>query len=371
MLNLDDVKALLDQRQGEDVLSLYLNVDNAVPENQADNPAWRIWLKKQLRHVDDHLEEADRATWEAIQQRVNDFFSDYTPSSKGLVAFFGQDWDQIHRLPVPLENEGAYGRPLIGPLLWTLDEYQPYLVVQVDQEEAHFYLSYLGQTEFRESMEIDIEQYDFGEKTGIPAATAASAGFGGTQPSKREGFENMLDEHRMRFYRSVADYTRRLIEQEEVRRVILGGDEQAAHTLRKQLPDAVQRCVIDVISIPRHYSTHEVFRHVQPLALDYERQEEAKQVDEVINMARAGGRGALGVKAVQAALDLQQVSELIIAWPPVDAEQANDLAYRALQLNSAITMVHDVPANHLRAESSGGIAAKLYYAIREEEGTEE
>jgi hypothetical protein len=362
MLTLSDVKELLHQGEGQDILSLYLHVDNAVRENQAANPAWRISLKKNLRSLDDEVTEEGRAIWEAIREQAEEFFQHYAPSGKGVVAFFGPDWEQVHPLPVPVENAAAYGRPLVGPLLRALDEYQAYLVLMVDQEEAHFYESYLGQAEFRDSIEIDLDEYDFGEKSGMPPTSAKLAASGTMQTNNREAFEDMIDAHRMRFYRDVAEHLRLLAEQDDIDRIILGGDEQAANTVRKQLPDALRHKVVDVVSIPRHFSTHEVFEHVQPLAVEYERDEEIRAVDEVINAARAGGRAVLGPEAVATALDRQQVAALILAWPPEQTDGANDLAYRALSLNSAIEIVHDAAADKLRKEASG-VAARLYYTM--------
>jgi peptide subunit release factor 1 (eRF1) len=172
----------------------------------------------------------------------------------------------------------------------------------------------------------------------------------------------MIQEHRMRFYREVAEHTRRIAEQDGIERIILGGGEQASHAVKKQLPQIQQEQVLDVVSIPRHYSAHDIFEHVQPLALEYERQTETELVDDVIDAARAGGRAMLGPEAVDHALTNGQVSHLILAWPPDDQDGANDLAYRALQLNSQITMVHGDPADKLRKEGSG-VAARLYYTM--------
>ena len=362
MLTVSDVKDLLNERDGQDILSLYLNVDNSVRENQANNPAWRIWLKQHLRQFENENDTQNNDQWATIQERAEAFFRDYTPSSKGLVAFFGPDWENIHPLPVPVDNHAAYGKPLVGPLLRALDEYQPYLVVMVDQEEAHFYESYLGAAEFRDSIEIDLDEYDFAEKSGMPPTAARTGGYGGLQVNQRDAFEDMIEEHRMRFYREVAEHTEHIATRDGLHRIIIGGDEKAGNTVRKQLAETAQKQVVDVVSIPRHYSKHEIFKQVQPLALDYEREEESRMVKEVIDSARAGGRAVLGQEAVDHALNMSQVAALLLVWPPADINQANDLAYRALLLNSEIEVVHDKAADKLR-EAGGGVAAKLYYSV--------
>ena len=362
MLNLSDVKTLLNEGEGQDILSLYLHVDNAVQENQATNPAWCTWLKQHLRSIDNQIAEEARESWDNLRVRVEEYFQDYTPSGKAVVAFFGDGWDQVYTLPVPIENEGAYGRPLVTPLLWALDEFEPYLVVQVDQEEAHFYVSYLGQTDFRDSIEIDVDEYDFAQKSGMPTAASVPGGHSGVQGSNRDEFEDTINEHRMRYYREVAEHIRKITEKENIERIIIGGNEESGHTVRKQLAQNVEKHVVDVVSIPRRYSIHDIFQQVQPLALEHEREQEQNLIDEVINSARAGGRGALGIEATQTALQNQQVSHLILAWPPRDAEHSNDLAYQALKLNSEVITVHGAPADRLWQEGEG-VAARLYYSV--------
>lgn len=356
MFTLDDVKALLNQAGENDVLSLYLNVNNALRENQADNPAWRIELKKALRELADE----EHPHWEDIQARATAFFDDYTPSSKGLIAFFGPDWEQTYAVPLDVQNQAAYGEPLISPFVHLLDEYEPYLVVRVDREEASFFVSTLGQTEFHDSMEIDIQAYDFGQKTLMPATGRLPSGEGLTQGSNREAFEDMVDEHRARFYREVADYTQKLMKAEHIRRMIIGGSEEAAHALHKLLPEALRDQVVDVTSLPGHYAPHQIFENLQPQALNYEHEQDLELVEDAINKARAGGRAVLGPEAVRHALDRQQVEQLILTTD--DMQIANELSRRALALNSDVEFVDGAAAAKLR-EAAGGIAARLYYAM--------
>ncbi len=361
MFTLADVKGLLKHSEDDQILSLYLHVDNALPENQASNPAWRIWFKKHLRAIDEGIEAVWRENWEQTRQRAETFFEGYIPGSKSLVAFFGPDWEQTHALPVPVEPYADYGKPVVGPLLYALDEYEPYLVVRLDLEEARFYESFLGQAEFRDSLEIELEAYDFAERTGMPAS-ARVGGYGGVQVHHGDKFDDMIEAQRMRFYREVAERARQLAEQEHIERLILGGNEQSAHTLKKLLPEKLRDQVVDIVSIPGHYSAHEIFQHIQPLALDFERTQEEALVDAIVNAARAGGRAILGPQAVDTALENQQVAALVLAWPPEDAEQANGRAYRALALNSDIEMVHGPAAQRLQDEA-GGVAARLYYTL--------
>ncbi len=360
MLNLQDVKTLLHEE--EDTLSLYLNVDNAVPENQAASPAWGIALKNALRDIEAELEDHQKAGWKAVQERTEAFFHSYRPRSKGLVMFVTAEDEQVYELPIPTENEAKFGRPLVVPLVWKLDEYEPYLVVMTDQEEAHFYISYLGETEFEEGLEIDLEEYDFGQKTLMPATPAVVGGRPLTQGSHRDEFEDTIDEHRTRFYRDVVEATRRMTEETSAKRIILGGSEQSAHAVHNLMDDKLQAQVVSVMSIPMRYAPHEIFRDIEPVALNYERDQEMDLMQEIIDFAKSGGRGALGAEAVEKAFEMQQVEMLVLSWPLEDTRAANQLTHQALTLNSKIELVHGAAAIKLNEEGQG-IAARLYFAV--------
>ena len=66
------------------------------------------------------------------------------PTGKTLVLFADVDQVHTHELPLPIESQYHYGEPLLTPLLWALDEYKRYLIVQVDSERARFTSAYLG-----------------------------------------------------------------------------------------------------------------------------------------------------------------------------------------------------------------------------------
>lgn len=361
MMNLDNVKTLLNE---ETTLSLYLNVDNAVRENQATTPAWRIEMKNRLRDLEAALDESQQDTWKGVVERLELYLKAYVPRSKGLVLFVTPSDVQAHELPVPVENQAGFGRPLVAPLLWAMDEYEPYLVVTVDQEEAHFYLSYLGGTEFEEGMEIDLEEYDFGQKTLMPSASAVTGGHMLTQGNQRGEFEDMINEHRARFYRDVVQAAQRIADRNDADRIIIGGSEQSAHAVHNLMDDTLKARVVTVESIPMRYSPKEVFDHIEQTALNHERDQELELVKQVIDFAKSGGRGALGRKDVQRALEMQQVEMLVLSWPPQDGSMdgLNSLLQQVLELNSKIELVHSAAANLLNDEA-GGIAARLYYAL--------
>ncbi len=361
MIDLAGIKEMVAQTD-EHTLTLYLNVDNTTPENQAQTPAWRIYAKNKLFEFENAAKNQTDA-WNDIRSRVNAFFEQYTPSSKGLALFAWNGALQTTELPFAVENQASFGNPQIAPLLWVLDEFEPYLIVLVDQEKARFFVAQLGSVGFREGVEVDLEGYDFVERTTAAVATQGQSGSGAVHGgSGRDDHEAMLDEHRARMYRQVATGIENYVNQRQIRRFFLGGSEQSAHAVKKLLPSKLQDMVIATLPVPLRLNQQEILDAVQPKAIDHERKEEMRIVQEVIDFAKAGGRGALGMKQVMDALTMQRVELLILPWSDVDAEGARpDLPLRAFASGGNVEMVHGDAAALLMRE--GGVAARLYYSL--------
>ncbi|NWG17905.1 MAG: host attachment protein [Chloroflexi bacterium] len=357
MIGLGDVRQLLTQAD-EHTLSLYLLVDPSVRENQASPPAWRIWLKNALKTVERDLQESQRAAWPGVRERVEMVLQTYAADAKTLALFFGADWETIYRLPLPVENQLMFGKPLLTPLLWAIDEYKPYLVTMVDAEKAHFITAYLGSAGHQDTLTLEIDTDDWREKTMRATSSAVNKL---VQRSARDDFEDRLEVHTERFYREVAGRIEEMMQSHKIARLVIGGSEEAAHDVRRLLPEKAARSLVDVQAIPMRFTPNEVLKHILPKALEHERQQEMALVEAVINQAKGGGRGALGREAVLAALDQQRVELLVAPWPLSDGDLMAQLPLRALEANAALELVHGEAADRLKAE--GGLAARLYYTM--------
>lgn len=361
MLDINQIHHMLDQIDTQHTFSLYLHVDNARPENQAEPPAWRIEMKNALSHAEDHfVQDADSKQWQAIVAQVTQFFETYAPAGKALALFTDGNTLYTHDLPVPLESRASYGKPLITPLLWALDEYERYLIVQVDNENARFISSYLGSANPQGDMRLELEAYDFRERTLNPTSRNSPDGKANRPAGNyRDRYDDMIDALRQRFYKDVADYVQSLMGEMGEPRVILSGNEQAAHALHKLLPSGVKQHVVGIAPAPFHDSEAQVLAELMDTAIAHERQTESALLDEVINAAKAGGRGALGRDDVVKALDEQRIETLLLPYPPRDTDLADELKLRAFRAGANIELLHGEPADKLASE--GGVGARLYY----------
>lgn len=229
MFRTSDVTALLAEDRA-DVLSAYLNVDPTHPDNQRTPPAWRIWLKNAM----DDLTASDhsgRMTLQRLIERVNMQLTDFRPSGKGLAVFASEGLWQTMDLPVPVDNQLALGRPRVAPLLWLLDEYQRYGVVQVNHREARLLLAYLGRSETVGGLAMFLDTSDWRRQDLMPSGAS-----GVTQGSLKDAFENRVNEHTRTFWREVVGQLDGWVKEAAVERLVLGGDEESVAEFKALLP---------------------------------------------------------------------------------------------------------------------------------------
>ncbi len=352
MFSTDDVRALLDL--SEPVLSIYLDVDNANRENQAAIAAWRIWLKDALKAKADWLDDVNDPHWRELSEKVEAFLSGYKPTGKGLALFVSFDDVRSFALPFPVENSLHYGAVMTMPLVWMIDEYEPYMIVLVDQEEANVLRGYLGSVTREDRLELDIDDYDWHQRSEYQLGAMAQGDF-------RDLFEKMIDEHRARYYRELAARIELISREQGIERIIFGGADESAHMVKNFLPDRMQPMVVGVLPIPMRANGQEILAKAGAAAQEYERSHEVRLVDDVIDMAKSNGRGALGRDDVLQALEEQRVELLILPYPVKDDTFGAELQHKLLKSSGALELVYGAAADRLRAE--GGIGARLYYAI--------
>jgi len=356
MIALDDVKELL-KKADENTLSLYVDVNPALPDNQAATPTWRIWLRNALHEVESGLRKDQMAAWHRIRPRVEEFFNSYRPQSTSLAIFFGTDLQLEYPLQVPLQNRGSFGPPLITPLLWALDEQEPYLIALVDREEAHLLMTYLGRLMGQEVDRLKLDTSQWHQTTVRPATSHGGRAFQGS--SHRDSFERRVDEHERRFWRQVGTHLEATMSRHHVRKLILSGPEEATTAVRADLPERVARSLVGILSLQPRIPDTEVLEQANRVANHAQRRAESGLVETVMNQAKSAGRGALGKEPVLKALQGGLVETIVAAWPAQDEDLLEQVAHQALHNGVRMELVRDKAAEELRRHD--GLGALLRY----------
>lgn len=295
-----------------DVLSIALDVDPTKPENQAEPPAYRIWLRNELRALLDRLSRDERKRVKDVVERVETFMEQERPQGRGLAIFAADDLWRVHVLPVPLRNVVHYGRPDVLPLLWAADEYETYAVLAVNRERALLLIAYLGGTVVAKAdvLELDTSHWRF--KSGRPPTFTKSMGMGASRGTERDSFEARVDDHLRRLWSGAAEAADRWLQEAHVDRLIIAGPEEAASAVRNLLPPSARAKLVAVVPVPGEADPDEIHRLTIPVALEEEHRRERALVEDLLARAPAGAGTVVGLGPTLDALAREQVITLVV-----------------------------------------------------------
>lgn len=311
MLNADFTDLIGADRQ--DVLSVFLDIDPSKPENQGAVPAYRIWLRKSMRELLDALPAQDRRVAQEYADRVVSHIETLRPEGRGLALVAGADLWREAAIPVPLPNRVHYGRPDLIPILWAIDDYEPYVILTVDREHARLYTAFLGQTAIVSEETLDLDTHDWRFKTGRPPTSTRMAGTGVARGAQRDAFEARVEAHIRRFWSGAAESVARLLEDLRIERLIIGGPDAATNAVRELLPPAAQAKVVALVPLPAHATLAEVRERTLPVALAEERRRDEALVTAVLAGASARAGAVVGLAATLEALEQGQVRTIVAA----------------------------------------------------------
>ena len=295
----------------EDVLSVALDVDPKKPEHQTTHPAWRTWLRDALRDLAASLPDEPRAAVEERTREILRFVEGEHPQGRGLAVFAGRDLWRVFVLPISLRNHVSYGRPDVLPLLWAMDEYEPYAILAVSRERARLLLAYLGGTVMVEAdaLYLDVNEWRF--KAGRTPTFTKATGTGSTRGAQRDTYDARVDDHRRRFWSRAADAAGRYLEESGIARLVICGPNEAAHAVRDLLPSKAKDAVVAIVPIPDDADTAEIHRRSLPAALAEEHRRDRELVD-LLTRTPAAPEAVIGVREVLGAAAREQLLTLVV-----------------------------------------------------------
>ncbi len=319
MLRPHDLADLADTDR-RDVLSIYLDIDATKPANQTATPAYLIWLRNALRETVDHLFKDKRRVADEPATAALHFVESMKPEGRGLAIFAAPDLWRQFSLPYPLPNHVAYGLPDLIPLLWAIDEYEPYAVLVVDREHARIVVTSLGGARVVEEEELGLDTSDWRFTAGRQPPFTKATGSGASRGTQRDTFDARVDDHIRRFWHGAADAAARWLDELQIRRLIIGGQEEAAAAVRELLPEPARGKVIGIVPLPAHAEVPVIRERTEPVALEEERRRDAELVARVLEGAAAQAGGVVGKVATIEALQEGQALTVI-----ADRELAGDV----------------------------------------------
>jgi peptide subunit release factor 1 (eRF1) len=297
---LKEVRALANwPESGHLVLSLYLDT-KWVDEQQREKV--RIFVKDRLKELQKDL----KRRWEAVKDDV-EFIRDYVD---GLVAQqYDTDYDGIAvfvcnheglrtviRSRIPFENAFHVApRPRIRPLAHLYDEYETAVFADVGSTDATIHLISAG--EIDRTLRIENE---------VPGRHKQ----GGWSQAR---FERRIEDLMAHHHKEVAEQLVRIVDQADVRNIVLSGTDHVVAGFRSYLPKRIDQSVIAALNLDRNPSRDRVVLATVRALTEAERSREEAVLRQVTDLKTSTSRVAVGLEPVLFALAHGRVHRLLIS----------------------------------------------------------
>jgi peptide subunit release factor 1 (eRF1) len=315
--------------QGVPVVSLYLNL----AADQHGRDRYDTFVRKAFA---DHLKafkenSAERASLERDLERIGAYLDDeVNRASNGLALFSsagaGEFFEAI-QLDAPMDEHWLFigSVPHLYPLAKVIDQYPRYASVLLDTNRARIFVFALGRVERRAQVTSE--------------KTRRNSMGGWSQARYQRRAENLHLLH----VKEVVDTLDRVVRQENIRHILIAGDDVVVPLFKDQLPKHLEEKLVDVLSLQRDAGEDEIIESTLEVLRQKDAATDAERVEELIGAWQSGGLGAVGPDATLKALQLGQVDELLISGSPESL--------------GPVRLPDDAAPGHVKAQTSAPAAA--------------
>jgi peptide chain release factor subunit 1 len=347
---LDDLlKRLSDfEPNGFPVISLYL--DARPGQNGRDN--YQAFVRKEFRSRARTFASgsSERESFDLDVAQINRYLeNELRPSANGLALFAcaGAGLFETVEMEVALPGHRLYlyDQPHLYDLARINDEYPLYAAAICDTNSARLYVFGLGQVLAKEEIN--------GSRT-----RAVKVG-GWSQARYRRHIENYHVQH----LKEVAGALDRIVADENIRHVVLAGDEVAVSKLRAQLSQPLEDKIVDMLRLDINAADAEVLKATLDSLRRQDAEDDAARVERLRQECRSGGLAVAGPESTLEALNVGQADEVLISASLQDLQgneqKPDELVTKAQQTGAAVRFIQDP---ELLAWADG-VGALLRYRI--------
>jgi hypothetical protein len=360
MLSREQLVDLYRELRESKVLSVYIDAGQTDP---ADRRAWSTALE---RGIADERRRVEVATPEDVEafERARGVIDE---ALAGKHAFLqGRGWVGFatperlvygESLPVPMPDLVRWeGGLRAAPYVRALKQARMVVAGVADSRRARVFKYREGTLEECADLVADRDFGDLADSTSSPRAGATSGRRGepGSDVASR-----LQDKSAARLRSELLDTVTDLVGREGF--VIWGGPKEVVSALATE-SDAFGHRWIERPSMHLAMSEAEVRDEVEDAASELTRRAQARLLEEVIDAARSGGRGCLGIQATKEALREYRVDTVLMTrrFREDHADLADHFVGTAFEQGAAVEELSELPAGMLEAEGEG-IAARLRY----------
>lgn len=283
---------------GTPVVSLYLNTQ--ADQHGRDN--YDVFVKKTFRErLKTYAERSPgRESLERDLARIEVYLGrELQPSVNGLALFSSSGRGLFEAVPLvaPLEEHWLYLNdvPQLYPLARVQSQYPRYAAMVADTAFVRILVFATG--ELVQTREVK------GVKT-------RGRSIGGWSQNR---YQRRVDNLHAALVREAVEALDRVVQAEQISRVIVAGDEVVAALIRDELPKSLRDKVVEDIRLPTMAAVHDVLTATAEVMARHDGETDREKVEAAVAGYRGGGLGVVGLQPTLGALEKGQVDELLIS----------------------------------------------------------
>ncbi len=308
----------------------------------------------------------ERQSLERDAERIRAYLATVDPSTNGLALFAsaGADLFEVLPLAAPIPDHRLFisSWPHLYPLARLIDEYPRYAVLVADTHTARLFVVAANAVE--RSLQVENQKTKRHKVGGWSQAR----------------FQRHVDNFREQHAKEAIDVLTRVVRDEQIPSIILGGDEVIVPLLKGALPKDLQERLVDVIRLDIRTPEQVILQRSLAVMTQQDVHSDRERVEDLLDAFRSGGLGVTGVDATRRAFELGQVDELMLSAVPdtiradgaaassgssADAERsteervADELIVKAHQTGASIRFIQDPEL----LRPVGGVGAFLRFTL--------
>jgi peptide chain release factor subunit 1 len=299
---------------------------------------------------------AERECYQKDVEKINDYLKNEVDAKANGLAIFAcsaADLFEAIQLEAPIDNNYLFINEV--PNLYVLervrDQYPRYAALVLDTNMARLYIFGLARTE---------------QETTVQNEKTRGTVMGGWSQAR---YQRHIGNYHLQHAKEVVDTLEKVVQQEGIQHIIIGGDAVIVPTIRDQMPKHLQEKIVDILPLDIRTPEHEILATTLEKMREEDARTDAEKCERMYSQYKAGGLAVAGADDTLAALGIGQVDELLIAAQPQNLEDnaqfaskedlASALVTAAKQTSAKVTFIEDPTL----LENAGGVGALLRFRI--------
>ncbi len=361
MLTQDKLVDLYRNLREEKVLSIY--IDGRASEF-SERDLWKKRLERGLAEARKDLEQRANGevqpfarTLARVQEKLGEH--DAFLPNRGWVSFATPDklwYAEPVRVPMPDLVRWESGIR-VAPYVRALKQGRPVITVLVDSRRGRVFQYQNG--EIAEPVNVVVDDIS-GDLSDVNVSKRATSRSGVRGKTATDAAQKVLEVEAGRLRKHLAGIVQELAGTAGF--CVMGGNPEAAHALRDQLPSNLQERTLVETGLHLEMSASEVQSISEDAASRLTQSRQESLLEEVINLTHSGGKGALGAEEVERALREGRVETFLLSRGFIrgNPDYADHLVGAAFEQHAEVEELSFDGAERLDTEGEG-VAARLRF----------